>query len=231
MNDLHITPQKENENNRQYARRILYDNIISLNLKPNTVINENEIGQLLSISRTPVHEAVLQLKSWNLIDVYPQKASVVSRINLGLSYEAYFLRGTVEPRVYEIACQGVGASVADALKNNLEEQRSIVEGNRDYHSFFVCDNAFHKIIYDATHKSHIWEAIESVSSHFYRMRHFDGYLVDNTMQLSFEDHVNFYYCVVSGSFQPILERYPDHLSFYQFNLPRLLEEKPEYFEI
>ena len=78
------------ENNSQYAYRVLKDNIMNLTLSPGQVINENELVDILKISRTPIREAIFKLKDEALIDVYPQKASFVSLIDLNRVEEAFF---------------------------------------------------------------------------------------------------------------------------------------------
>ena len=54
-----ITPKNTFEPNREYAFRIVRDNIINMEIKPGSLIGEQEIATQLGISRTPVHEAYL----------------------------------------------------------------------------------------------------------------------------------------------------------------------------
>ena len=49
------------ESARDFALRVLKENIISLELKPGTVISENELATELGISRTPIREAIIEL--------------------------------------------------------------------------------------------------------------------------------------------------------------------------
>ena len=49
------------ENVREYAYRVLYDNIMNLHLVPGTAMSEQELSTMLSVSRTPVREAFIRL--------------------------------------------------------------------------------------------------------------------------------------------------------------------------
>lgn len=231
MKDLIVSPRISGENNQEYAFRILNDNIIKMHLKPNTVVNEAELTRLLNVSRTPIREAILHLKSLGLVQVYPQKASVVTRINLGLLREGYFLRSEIEPLVYQIACKSVsGEAVAELSKNLLAQKAILDSGDYDFDDFFALDSAFHHIIYVATQRANVWKAIQSISGHFQRVRYFDAMHSAKAISDFYEDHKTIYYSIISGSLKPIRELYPDHLSFYQKSLPLLLEQHPDYFD-
>ena len=58
--------------------------------KPGECISEVELGNQLNVSRTPVREAIVRLSEEKLIDVFPQKGSFVSKIDLNLVDEAVF---------------------------------------------------------------------------------------------------------------------------------------------
>ena len=55
---MKISEKKAKENNRDYAFRSIKENIINLELKPGSMISEQDIANELNLSRTPVHEAL-----------------------------------------------------------------------------------------------------------------------------------------------------------------------------
>ena len=75
---LLISPRLEGENNREYAYRVLRQNIITLQFAPGQTLSEAELSEKLEMSRTPVHEAVMMLKNEWLVDVQAQRGSSVS---------------------------------------------------------------------------------------------------------------------------------------------------------
>ena len=66
------------ETAREYALRIIRQNIISLDLEPGSRISENELASELGISRTPVREALIELSKIKVIEIYPQRGSYIS---------------------------------------------------------------------------------------------------------------------------------------------------------
>ena len=61
--NLTIRPREAGETAKEFAYRVLRDNICSLNLAPGDPLTDHEIAESLGISRTPVREAIIQLKN------------------------------------------------------------------------------------------------------------------------------------------------------------------------
>ena len=60
---LLLDVRRMDENNRAYAYRMLRKNIMTLQLQPGCQLSEAELCEQLAMSRTPVHEALMMLKS------------------------------------------------------------------------------------------------------------------------------------------------------------------------
>ena len=56
---MRITERLPGERGRDYALRMLRDNIVTADLAPGSVVSENELAQQLKLSRTPVREAII----------------------------------------------------------------------------------------------------------------------------------------------------------------------------
>ena len=120
--------KEKGENNKQFTYRILKENIMKLSLKPGEEISEVEISEALNVSRTPVREAIVKLKEEKLINVFPQKGSLVSRMNLNLIEEAAFLREICDKEILKLVCEEKDKeNLLKELKKNLEYQRIAVE--------------------------------------------------------------------------------------------------------
>ncbi len=61
----------------------LKKNIISMKLEPGQTMSTQEIATRLGVSRTPVREAFLRLQSEGLVEMIPQRETMVSRIHNG----------------------------------------------------------------------------------------------------------------------------------------------------
>ena len=72
---LLLDVRRMDENNRAYAYRMLRKNIMTLQLQPGCQLSEAELCEQLAMSRTPVHEALMMLKSEWLVEVLPQQGN------------------------------------------------------------------------------------------------------------------------------------------------------------
>ncbi len=68
----------------------LKEEILTLQLKPGTLLSETTLSELFSLSRTPIRDVLKQLSLAGYIDIYPQRGSVVSYIDLD-SVEQLFI--------------------------------------------------------------------------------------------------------------------------------------------
>jgi len=54
------------------------------------------LGEQFGVSSTPIRDALMRLEEEGLVEVFPQYATVVSRIDIGLAQQAHFLRQALE---------------------------------------------------------------------------------------------------------------------------------------
>jgi len=66
---------------RDYALRVLKHNIVILELKPGSIVSENELAAEMGLSRTPVREALQELSKVQIVEIFPQKGSSITKID------------------------------------------------------------------------------------------------------------------------------------------------------
>lgn len=159
----------KNESNRDYAFRVIKDNIINLEIKPGIMISEQEIAEELNISRTPVHEALQELSRTKIVDILPQKGCRVSLIDMNLVNEAVFMRLTIESAVTEEACNLATEKDIEALEENVILQDFYKESD-NYDKIMDLDNRFHEKLYEITDKMQCLYMVRLMNIHFDRLR-------------------------------------------------------------
>ena len=127
MDKLELREKEPHETVREYAYRVLYQNIMTLKLPPGTAMSEQELSGILKVSRTPVREAFIRLAQSGLLEVLPQRGTFVSKIHTEQLAEFRFFRVTLERGIMELACQ----EFLDPWKTKLEfcifEQGKFIE--------------------------------------------------------------------------------------------------------
>src|SRR6478672_10737029 len=84
---------------RQAAPQVferLRNAIIALELPPGAPLSRAELAAQFGVSSTPIRDALMRLEEEGLVDVFPQYATVVSRVDVRLAQQAHFLRQAVE---------------------------------------------------------------------------------------------------------------------------------------
>ena len=103
--ELKIVEKHEYENSKNYIYRILKANIMSLFLKPGEKISEAELQEIFKTSRSPIREALVKLEKENLIEIFPQKGTKVSLIDLNLVDDTLFMRKILESEVMKLVLE------------------------------------------------------------------------------------------------------------------------------
>ena len=147
---------------------------MTLQLMPGTTLNEGELTELLGISRTPIHEAIIMLKEESLVDVFPQSGSRVSMIHIDILKEGYFVRSVIEPEIIRQIAGNIPEDGMQALRDNLDRQKAALENEEKIDPFFKLDDEFHHQIYTMAGKQKTWYAMKKVSSHYDRVRYLDA---------------------------------------------------------
>ena len=162
--------KKEKENGKDYAYRVLKDNIMTLNLKPGELLSEADLSEKLGISRTPIREVLIRLKNEHLIEVKPQTGTYISLIDANLIEEAMFMRYTLEKEVLKTVSNNINDNLLMELEKNLFAQKLIANRDDSAIEFHKLDKKFHELLFEGSNKKNIWNSILNISTHYNRMR-------------------------------------------------------------
>src|SRR5689334_226075 len=90
------------------AKRVelaLRDAILSMRLLPGARLPEQELAQSCGVSRQPVREAIIALAAVGLVEVQPQRGTIVTRLSVRKMMQARFVREAIEVAVVRKACE------------------------------------------------------------------------------------------------------------------------------
>ena len=213
---------------KNYTYRVLRSNIIDLNLKPGESISENEIANNLNVSRTPVREAFSLLVSENLLEIYPQKGTKVSYINLKRVEEARFMRLKLEQAVIELACNDFPEKYLFDLESNINQQQFCLL-KKNYTCAFNLDNSFHELIFKACKKDRIWNAIHFMNGDFDRIRALN-IISSMNMDTVVNQHKRIIDAIKAKDSKLGVKIVGEHLTKVNDDKRILLSEYPKYFK-
>ncbi|WP_245534754.1 GntR family transcriptional regulator [Treponema primitia] len=147
----------------------LRKNIVTLNLAPGTGISEKEIALLYKVSRTPVRETFIHLANEGLLQIVPQKETMISRIDFSRVEQEFFLRENLEMAVLEPFISKSKAEHFTALEQLIRMQKNAFTDG-DTIAFMEFDDAFHHTFFSAAAQELSWKVLEQMSGHYYRVR-------------------------------------------------------------
>lgn len=221
--------KKNKENTRGYIYRVLKNNIMNLNLTPGESIGEVEVSKALNVSRTPLREAIVQLAEEQLLEVFPQKGTRVSKIDLQLVEEAIFLRETCEGRILKKACIDARQDeILIKLEKNIEYQKISLAYNNNIREFFELDNEFHSILFEHYNLKNTWNIIKRLSTHYNRLRLLDALEKINT-NTTLEQHMEIVKLIKERKVEKAEMLMEKHLLNYRDVIKKYQEKYPEYF--
>lgn len=89
---------------KDHVYQYIAEKISKGELVPGKKINEHEICQELSISRTPVREALIQLSSEGVLENLPRKGFVIKQMEENEARELYQVIGALDGLAAQLAC-------------------------------------------------------------------------------------------------------------------------------
>lgn len=223
---MRLTPRTTRETGREYALRTIKDNIVRLELAPGSFISENELAAKMGLSRTPVREALIDLAKVKMIEITPQKRSVVAYIDYEMVEEARFMRNTLECAVVELACQHAMVSEILQLEENVRLQRFHLE-HGNYGGIMELDNQFHEILFQIAQKPQVYAMIQHISIHFDRVR---SMALNSVKDLKIvDDHAQIVQALMDRDSERARTIMDKHLNRYKLDEQAIRQTYPQYF--
>lgn len=167
-----LLPRFKLERSRHAAPQVfdhLRSLIIDLTLPPGTLLSRMELARHYDISQTPVRDALMRLAEEGLVDIFPQHATLVSRIDVARAQEAHFLRLAVETEIARTLAAQADLVLIERLRALVARQKRHAR-EKDLAGFEAADQEFHRQMYEAAQVPQLYPMIRSRSGHLDRLR-------------------------------------------------------------
>ncbi|KMO36285.1 GntR family transcriptional regulator [Methylobacterium variabile] len=141
--------------------------IIALDVLPGTRLSEQEIAARHGVSRQPVREAFIGLSRTRLVEVRPQRGTVVAKISVARLMQARFVREAIETAVARRACEAFDPTSRRRIDDLLDLQAERAAAG-DHAGFQRADSLFHAALAEGAGCALAWEAVQDVKAHLDR---------------------------------------------------------------
>ena len=205
----------------------LRNSIINLNLTPGTAISETEISKKFGVSRTPVREAFIRLSKEGLVEVIPQKETLVSLIDPARVKQEFFLRKSLETAALEPFLLNNGSRHFVEMENLIIRQSGAIK-SKSYIDFISYDDRFHQILFEGANQELSWEVVASMSGHYHRVRMLTIWMA-GVAENKLTEHKNILAALKKGEPENVKKELYCHLHNLDTEEKLLKKEFPGYF--
>jgi len=136
------------------------------------IYSEQWVADILGVSRTPVREAIIQLKQGYLVDILPYKGFIVKDLSPKDIQDTLQIRQALEGFCVISIAQNYHTPMAQdlfsQLNSYLDEQEKLARENSPY-EFMELDKVFHLDIIDYTSNERLIATFNEICSRFERI--------------------------------------------------------------
>lgn len=143
---------------KERAYLAIKERIITCQLRPGALVDQNLLMAEIGVSRTPVREALHSLEKEGLVVVMPRRGVVVAGLSVHEISNIYTVRETVEPLIVRLAAPQVEP---DRLR---EFRRLFEEGGPDFLAVARGDFQMHLYLAEKTGNPYLIRLMENLLS-------------------------------------------------------------------
>lgn len=131
------------------AARILRAAIFSGELRPGQTLGEENLGKQLGISRTPVREALVLLRSEGLVETPPNRPAAVRSFSSQDLREMHSLRAVLEGYAARAAAPNLNDQQVSELERSVERYAAMTDNDAMLRELVEENFTFHNTIIEA----------------------------------------------------------------------------------
>lgn len=191
---------------------------------PGTRLSEAGVASELRISRQPVRETFIKLAEDGLLEVRPQRGTMVPKISARMVEDTRFIREAIEADVIKLAARTFGADELEGLDDLIAEQKQA----RTTPEFVELDDRFHRALAEGVGRGHAWHVVEALKAQLDRVRYLS--LQQFPKDALIEQHIAVVEAVRAGDVEAAEQAMRLHLRMITKDLPQIAAEHRDYFE-
>jgi DNA-binding GntR family transcriptional regulator len=224
---LAATPRPPRVTSATAIYKHLHALIVSMALPPGTPLQDKVLSAQFAVSRTPVREALIRLAEDELVDIFPQSGTFVSRIKARAIPEALAIREALETVTVGRAADCRQAADLDRLDRVLDLQAALA-AQGETAGFHEADERFHETIGEISAHRGIWRLVKQVKVQIDRTRRLT-LPAPGRMPRVIAEHRAIRDAIAARNAAAAQAAMTRHLSVVLPDLERLRHEYPDYF--
>ena len=201
--------------------------ILDLTLKPGTELNLNQLSALFGVSRSPIRDAVKELSGEHLIDIYPQRGTYVSRINLRMADDERFIRLNLELGSIPDFINNINDELISEMEELIKKQEKAF-ALRDTSLLLKLDDQFHSVIFKGADRQGVFDFILTRNGNYHRMR-LISFMFDDISEDVISQHKVLLEAIKEKDPEKVMALDKTHMSKLKKETVSFRETMPQYF--
>lgn len=207
-------------------RLILRSRIIRNDLMPGEKISEPGLAKLYEVSRQPVREAFITLVNEGLLEIRPQRGTIVKRIDYEAVLNGRFIREAVEADIIKKLSESPIGPLVDELREQIERQSEISQNAPE--QFIELDEKFHRTLARAAGLRLAWDFLDATKAQMDRVRFISFEMFPIAKLIN--QHTEIVDCIERQNSAGAEEAMRNHLREILQSLPKIQTLYPDHFE-
>jgi len=194
---------------RELALEHLRGRIVGGELKMGQVLSERGISDELGVSKSPVREALAQLRDEGLVTIEPQKGARVFTLTEHEVNQICDFRQTIETAAFELALKRNQKALSSDMIRIVKDM-SAARKSGDEAKYLELDTAFHQAIFKNCENDYLSASYDRYVGKIAALRTHLSALPQHT-QLSFEEHIGLAEAVQKSDLEEIRRLLSEHI--------------------
>ncbi|MCM3760397.1 GntR family transcriptional regulator [Alkalihalobacillus oceani] len=202
---------------------VIKEAIISLEFLPGQRLSEKELSALLEVSRTPIREAFIRLSEKGLLEIYPQRGTFVSYIDIDKVKESLFVRESLE-------CAALHQSIIRLNEDDIDALQALIAKQKEFRdekmreTFYHFDERYHERLIEISGYQNVWSVIQAEKLHLDRVRYLSLLATRKTSKL-IEEHEEILNAVIAKDVELAHYKLSKHIKESTVEIIELYKEK------
>jgi DNA-binding GntR family transcriptional regulator len=214
------TDSARSQSESAYLR--IRERIVSLDMRPGSVVNESRLREELKIGRTPIREALQRLARENLVRSIPHRGTFVTDVNITDLARITEVRVVLESHAASLAAERLSVNDRESLTMMLEV---LEEGPAlGQPEMMRLDQQIHRQIYRAARNSFLEATLEQYFNLSLRL----WYLVldqEVGLRQAIREHIELLQAILAGDGARAEESMRRHVTGFELEIRKALVER------
>jgi DNA-binding GntR family transcriptional regulator len=187
--------------------------IITLELPPASLIDEEQLVARLGVGHTPIREALRRLAHEGLVVILPRRGTLVADVNMSDLYKVFELRLELEPFAAQLAAQRATPAQLDAMHALFADNAAVLANGSNVELMHL-DHEAHRQLAQAAGNEFLETTLERLYTHVLRLWYVSLHTVGGLRE-ALDEHRAIVAAVAQGDGAQAAQMMRDHIVGFQ----------------